>query len=71
MSADEGGDTTSMPVTNGEPNPSADTVAVATPAKRKRPLSQEEKVPESTSSAPQDKTQLHETLQNLVELLLK
>lgn len=73
MSADEGGDTTSMPLTNGEPNPSpADSVAVTTPGKRKRRSSQEEKAAESSnSSATHDKTNLHETLRSLVELLLK
>lgn len=72
MSADEGGDAVLVPATNGEHRPSPpDSTAVATPGKRKRPSQDEISAQESGLSAPQGKQDLHETLQTLVDLLLK
>lgn len=62
MSADEGGDTTPMS-THDESY--QDTIAG--PGKRKR-STQDEK---SNDAASRDRVNLHETLRNLVELLLK
>ncbi|KAJ5808335.1 hypothetical protein N7474_009604 [Penicillium riverlandense] len=72
MSADEGGDAVLVPATNGEHRPSPpDSTAVATPGKRKRSSQDEKSAQESGLSAPQDRQDLHETLQTLVDLLLK
>ncbi|KKK12064.1 hypothetical protein P175DRAFT_0515551 [Aspergillus ochraceoroseus IBT 24754] len=74
MSADEGGPA-SMPATNGErytatPDPSV----LATPGKRKRVSSHDDKLSQDTNTAtPQveEKVKLQETLRNLVEILSK
>ncbi|OJJ51571.1 hypothetical protein ASPZODRAFT_55194 [Penicilliopsis zonata CBS 506.65] len=75
MSADEGSETASMPLANGTHNPvTPDPPALATPGKRKRGPSHDEKASQeasASSSQPQDKAQLHETLRNLVEVLNK
>ncbi|KAJ5683814.1 uncharacterized protein N7477_000159 [Penicillium maclennaniae] len=69
MSADEGGDTTPMPATNGEPH--QDSNVAATPGKRKR-SSQEEKLgADSNATTAREKANLHENLRSLVDLLLK
>jgi hypothetical protein len=68
MSADEGGETTPMPVTNGEPHP--DSSVVATPGKRKR-SAQDKSGADSNASAAREKANLHENLRSLIELLLK
>lgn len=73
MSADEGAEASKMSPTNGELLPStSDYHALATPGKRKRG-SAEEKSQESSFSATesQDKEELQENLQNLVEILSK
>jgi hypothetical protein len=69
MSADEGGDTTPMPVTNGEPHP--DSSVVATPGKRKRSAQDDKSGADSNASAAREKANLHENLRSLIELLLK
>lgn len=67
MSADEGGKTTPNPPTNGDTH--SDAGAIATPGKRKRSAQDEKSDPDSTTS--QDKVNLHDTLRNLVDLLLR
>ena len=67
MSTDEGAGTTSMPTTNGGPH--MESAATATPAKRKRSIQDDKSGSDSTSS--REKTNLHETLQSLMDLLLK
>ncbi|KAJ5674031.1 hypothetical protein N7462_009470 [Penicillium macrosclerotiorum] len=68
MSAEESGDTSTMPATNGEPHP--DSTVVATPGKRKR-STDEKSVVDATASSSRDKSNLHENLRSLVDLLLK
>ncbi|KAJ6018952.1 hypothetical protein N7522_001019 [Penicillium canescens] len=63
MSADEAGETAAISATNGD---SHDTTMIATPGKRKRSTQDD-----SSSSAPRDRAKLHETLRNLIRLLLK
>lgn len=58
-----------MPATNGEPH--QDSGMIATPGKRKRSAQEEKSGTDSNSSASQDKTNLHENLRSLVDLLLK
>ncbi|KAJ5103662.1 hypothetical protein N7532_004191 [Penicillium argentinense] len=69
MSADESGNATPVAAINGEPRP--ETNLSATPGKRKRSVQDEKVGPESSSSAPHEKTNLHENLRNLVQLLVK
>ncbi|KAL2835616.1 hypothetical protein BJY01DRAFT_68724 [Aspergillus pseudoustus] len=71
MSADEGGGT-SMAATNGErstatPDPST----LATPGKRKRVSSHDEKAAHDASTAVDERIKLQETLRNLVDILSK
>ncbi|KAL2815019.1 hypothetical protein BJX63DRAFT_391280 [Aspergillus granulosus] len=71
MSADEGGGT-SMAATNGErstatPDPST----LATPGKRKRVSSHDEKAAHEASTAADERVKLQETLRNLVDILVK
>lgn len=75
MSADEGGGTASMSATNGEVH-TPDPPTLATPGKRKRVSSHDDKAASqdagtSASKASQDKAKLQETLRNLVEILSK
>ncbi|KAJ5341411.1 hypothetical protein N7541_010535 [Penicillium brevicompactum] len=65
MSADEGGDTTPMSTTHDEPHQDSATTAGA--GKRKR-STQDDKPNDTTA---RDQANLHETLRNLIELLLK
>ncbi|KAG2412186.1 hypothetical protein HFD88_009742 [Aspergillus terreus] len=75
MSADDSGATTSMSATNGElttANP--DPPALATPGKRKRVSSHEDKTsqdPNTATSQAQEKIKLQENLRNLVDILSK
>ncbi|KAH8426954.1 uncharacterized protein LDX57_004677 [Aspergillus melleus] len=76
MSADEGGGTAPMSATNGELHTSTpDPPTMATPGKRKRVSSHDEKAAQDASSSAskgsQDKVKLQETLRNLVEILSK
>jgi hypothetical protein len=71
MSADEGGGT-SMAATNGErstatPDPST----LATPGKRKRVSSHDDKAVHDASTAADERIKLQETLRNLVDILSK
>ncbi|CDM28878.1 hypothetical protein DTO013E5_1308 [Penicillium roqueforti] len=69
MSADEAGDTTPMSTTNSEPHP--DPATNATSGKRKRSTQDDKPSTESSAPASRDRTNLHETLRSLIELLLK
>ncbi|KAJ5308279.1 hypothetical protein N7476_008935 [Penicillium atrosanguineum] len=69
MSADEGGDTTPMPATNGEPHP--DSNVAATPGKRKRSTQEEKSGADSNATTARERANLHENLRSLVDLLLK
>ncbi|KAI2721715.1 hypothetical protein DTO027I6_1106 [Penicillium roqueforti] len=69
MSADEAGDTTPMSTTNSEPHP--DPATNATSGKRKRSTQYDKPSTESSAPASRDRTNLHETLRSLIELLLK
>ncbi|KAJ5804543.1 uncharacterized protein N7518_000846 [Penicillium psychrosexuale] len=69
MSADEAGDTTPMSTTNSEPHP--DPATHATAGKRKRSTQDDKPSTESSAPASRDRTNLHETLRSLIELLLK
>ncbi|GAB1194615.1 hypothetical protein APSETT444_003861 [Aspergillus pseudonomiae] len=75
MSADESGGTASIPATNGDLHATTpDPPSLATPAKRKRVSSHDDKVTQdagSSASQVQEKTKLQETLRNLVEILSK
>ncbi|KAA8646256.1 hypothetical protein EYZ11_000592 [Aspergillus tanneri] len=76
MSADESGGTGSLSVTNGEPHSSTpDPSSLATPGKRKRVSSHDDKPVQDTSNSSskssQEKFKLQETLRNLVEILSK
>ncbi|GMF68751.1 unnamed protein product [Aspergillus oryzae] len=75
MSADEGGGTASIPATNGDLHATTpDPPSLATPAKRKRVSSHDDKVAQdagSSASQAQEKIKLQETLRNLVEILSK
>lgn len=75
MSADEGGNASTMPSTNGEINPStSDPSALATPGKRKRGSAHDDKSAQEASSPAtesQEKEKLQENLRNLVEILSK
>ncbi|KAE8152677.1 hypothetical protein BDV25DRAFT_57351 [Aspergillus avenaceus] len=75
MSADEGGGAVSMPATNGELHATTpDPPSLATPGKRKRVSSHDDKVPQDTTSSAsqaQERIKLQETLRNLVEILSK
>ncbi|CEL07300.1 hypothetical protein ASPCAL10462 [Aspergillus calidoustus] len=71
MSADEGGGT-SMAATNGErstatPDPST----LATPGKRKRVSSHDDRAAHEASTAADERIKLQETLRNLVDILSK
>jgi hypothetical protein len=68
MSADEGGDTTPMSVANGD---HSDLTAIAASGKRKRSTQDDKSNTDSSASASRDRANLHETLRNLIELLLK
>jgi hypothetical protein len=63
MSADEAGETATISATKGN---SHDVTTMATPGKRKRSTQDD-----PSSSAPRDRANLHETLRNLIRLLLK
>ncbi|KAJ5793606.1 hypothetical protein N7457_000205 [Penicillium paradoxum] len=69
MSADEAGDTTPMSATNGEPHP--DPATAATSGKRKRSTQDDKTSTDSSATASRDRANLHESLRNLIELLLK
>ncbi|PYI17306.1 hypothetical protein BO99DRAFT_434709 [Aspergillus violaceofuscus CBS 115571] len=75
MSADEGGGTAAVPVTNGEqPRNSPEPSTMATPGKRKRVSSHDDKVAQDATAAAahsQERTKLQETLRNLVDILSK
>ncbi|PYH92751.1 hypothetical protein BO71DRAFT_329316 [Aspergillus ellipticus CBS 707.79] len=75
MSADEGGGTAPVPATNGEqPQNTPEPSALATPGKRKRVSSHDDKVAQDASAAAvqsQEKAKLQETLRNLIVLLSK
>ena len=75
MSADEGGNASTMPSTNGEINPNtSDPSVLATPGKRKRGSGHDEKSAQEASSPvteSQEKEKLQENLRNLVEILSK
>ncbi|KAF9891082.1 hypothetical protein FE257_005017 [Aspergillus nanangensis] len=75
MSADEVGGTASMSATNGELNPSTpDPPALATPGKRKRVSSHDDKGSHDTNpvaSQAQEKIKLQENLRNLTEILAR
>lgn len=65
-----------MPATNGELHPNtSDHPALATPGKRKRGSGQEEesaqKAGSSVADSSQEKEELQENLQNIVEILSK
>jgi hypothetical protein len=68
MSADEGGDTTPVSVTNGDHL--ADFTTTAPSGKRKR-STQDDKSGTDSNTSSRDRANLHETLRNLIELLLK
>ena len=69
MSADEGGDTTPVSATNGDPH--FDFTTIAASGKRKRSTQEDKSSTDSNASASRDRANLHETLRNLIELLLK
>ncbi|KAL4897099.1 hypothetical protein BDV59DRAFT_198525 [Aspergillus ambiguus] len=75
MSADDNGATASMSATNGELNTATpDPPALATPGKRKRVSSHEDKASQEASTASsqaQEKVKLQENLRNLVDILSK
>lgn len=75
MSADEGGGTTSISATNGEVHAATpDPPSLATPGKRKRVSSHDDKTPQDPNhpaSQGQEKVKLQETLRNLVDILNK
>ncbi|PYH45430.1 uncharacterized protein BP01DRAFT_295774 [Aspergillus saccharolyticus JOP 1030-1] len=75
MSADEGGGTAVVPVTNGEqPRNSPEPSTLATPGKRKRVSSHDDKAAQDATAAAaqlQERAKLQETLRNLVEILSK
>ncbi|PWY92400.1 hypothetical protein BO70DRAFT_383961 [Aspergillus heteromorphus CBS 117.55] len=75
MSADEGGGTASVPTTNGEqPQNTPEPSTLATPGKRKRVSSHDDKVAQDAGASAvqaQEKAKLQETLRNLVEILSK
>jgi hypothetical protein len=68
MSADEGGDTTPVSATNGDHHSDFSTIAAS--GKRKR-STQDDKSTTDSSTSSRDRADLHETLRNLIELLLK
>jgi hypothetical protein len=69
MSAEESRNTTPVTAPNGEPHPESS--MTATPGKRKRSVQEERAGSDTNTSASHDKTNLHENLRNLVELLSK
>lgn len=69
MSAEESRNTTPVAAPNGEPRPESN--MTATPGKRKRSVQEEKAGSDTNTSASHDKTNLHENLRNLVELLSK
>ncbi|KAI9929026.1 hypothetical protein ASPWEDRAFT_105666 [Aspergillus wentii DTO 134E9] len=74
MSAEEGGEATMMPATNGELFATPDPSALSTPGKRKRVSSYDERPAEEAGSSvaqAQEKAKLEETLRNLVDILSK
>jgi hypothetical protein len=75
MSADDSGTTTSMSATNGElTTATPDPPALATPGKRKRVSSHEDKTSQDLNTATsqaQEKIKLQENLRNLVDILSK
>ncbi|RAL01688.1 uncharacterized protein BO80DRAFT_473459 [Aspergillus ibericus CBS 121593] len=75
MSADEGGGTAPVPATNGEqPQNTPDPSVLATPGKRKRVASHDDKVTQDagvSAAQSQERAKLQETLRNLVEILSK
>ncbi|RAH60326.1 hypothetical protein BO85DRAFT_224376 [Aspergillus piperis CBS 112811] len=75
MSADEGGGTAPMPVTNGDQSQNTpDPSVLATPGKRKRVASHDEKAAQdagASATQSQEKAKLQETLRNLVDILSK
>lgn len=74
MNGDEGGETATMPATNGELHPpAAEVSAPATPGKRKRISSPEEAAQDDAASAvPQkDSEPIEDTLRYLVTILAK
>ncbi|KAL2014202.1 hypothetical protein VTN00DRAFT_1727 [Thermoascus crustaceus] len=72
MSSDEGGETATMPTTNGELHPpSADSSAPSSPGKRKRMSSPDGRSAQENASASQEKNKVEETLRYLVKILSK
>ncbi|RAL15420.1 uncharacterized protein BO97DRAFT_211570 [Aspergillus homomorphus CBS 101889] len=75
MSADEGGALAAVPVTNGEqPRNSPEPSTLATPGKRKRVSSHDDRAAQDATAAAaqsQERAKLQETLRNLVEILSK
>ncbi|PWY84527.1 hypothetical protein BO94DRAFT_101923 [Aspergillus sclerotioniger CBS 115572] len=75
MSADEGGGTAPVPATNGEqPQNTPESSVLATPGKRKRVASHDDKVAQdagASAALSQERAKLQETLRNLVEILSK
>lgn len=73
MSADEGGETLSIPATNGE-SATPDPPVLSTPGKRKRGSSHDVHAAQdagASESQVQERVKLHETLSNLVDILSK
>ncbi|EAW09721.1 uncharacterized protein ACLA_039360 [Aspergillus clavatus NRRL 1] len=75
MSADDGGETLSIPAANGELQPpTPDPPVLSTPGKRKRGSSHDVQAAQDAStseSQSQERIKLHETLRNIVEILSK
>ncbi|KAJ5584456.1 uncharacterized protein N7459_004256 [Penicillium hispanicum] len=69
MSADEGGDPKLMSATKSDSH--LESAATATPGKRKRSAQEEKSSAESNSVTSREKTNLHESLRSLVDLLVK
>jgi hypothetical protein len=74
MASDDAGETTTMPVTNGDLHPpSAVSPVLSTPGKRKRVSSPEDKSAQdkASTSPEQDKQELDQTLQYLLQILAR
>lgn len=69
MSADEAGDPTPVSNMNGEPR--QDPTAIAGSGKRKRSTQDNGLATDANDTASRSRANLHETLRNLIELLLK
>lgn len=69
MSTDEGGDTAPMASANGERY--QDSTTMTGFGKRKRSTQDDQSSVDSNDTASRDRANLHETLRNLIDLLLK